>query len=417
MRVTIVCWELPYPPDQGGKVDSWRRIESLKRCGVSVQLICWSYKKISQNDLDIVLTHVDVLRVMVIDRSVLFRLLKLPKLISYPLLSAVRSPSRLDFENVLKEVSCFDPSLILLDGIHGGALAQALAGKLDLPLVVRSHNIEHQYYKALLSASSDLKARLRSLLSLWHLREYEFKILSAADVFLDISTVDLCYWAQHGLHHGKWLPTFYPITTAGSLQVPSAGAASFSYDIGFLGNLASPNNVEGVRWLVEKVIPLIRKKMPGLKFLISGSSPIAEVVAMCDSAPDIHLIKSPKSSSEIYDVTRVMVNPVLRGSGVNVKAIELLLNANQVVTTSRGVIGLPANIVQHFFVEDDPEGFSQKVVECLRTDTASKGRRRLINEELALFDIETGGKHLVKILEDCVDSFQKGRHRESARSQ
>jgi len=193
------------------------------------------------------------------------------------------------------------------------------------------------------------------------------------------------------------------------MQMKSDSLQRYSYDVAFVGNLCSPNNVEGVRWVIKKVIPLIRAQIPGLKFLIAGSTPVVEIVVLCASESDICLIADPISVSDIYHNTRVMVNPVLRGSGVNVKAIELLLSSNQVVTTPQGVAGLPERIVRHFYVETDPERFAFKVVECLRLNARSEVERQSVIEELSLFDIDLGGKVFFEMLEECVARFKEKR--------
>src|SRR5688572_25907548 len=40
-RLTVVCQEVPYPPNHGGKLDLWNLIRGLHNQGLSLQLVCW----------------------------------------------------------------------------------------------------------------------------------------------------------------------------------------------------------------------------------------------------------------------------------------------------------------------------------------------------------------------------------------
>src|SRR5262245_46606865 len=43
-RLTIVCQDVPYPANHGGKVDLWNLIRGLHGHGVVIQLVCWFTK-------------------------------------------------------------------------------------------------------------------------------------------------------------------------------------------------------------------------------------------------------------------------------------------------------------------------------------------------------------------------------------
>ena len=58
-------------------------------------------------------------------------------------------------------VETFAPDLIFLDGIHGGVTADTLHQCLNVPLVTRSHNIEHLYYQRILKSAVGFKQKLK----------------------------------------------------------------------------------------------------------------------------------------------------------------------------------------------------------------------------------------------------------------
>ena len=397
-----MCWELPYPPNQGGRVDSWRRVEALHKQGVAIQLICWAYEDLPPADMAVVLGTVDALRVITIRRDIYFRLRKLVFLYRYPLMAAVRKLSFDEFRVVSHEVAMFSPELIFLDGIHGGVLGISLSKNLSLPLVVRSHNIEHQYYRALYSSASGIRAKIKLGLSLLNLKRHEFNVLSKSSLFLDISVADLKYWDTQGLKNGKWLPTFYSFGTR--FESPSKSNAlapkTPTYDICFLGNLNSPNNVEGIRWLIYEVFPIVISELQDVKLLLAGSNPNDDIKKMCKEVPGLYLHANPADVNTVYRDSCVLVNPVLRGSGVNVKSIEMLLTGNQVVTTPQGVAGLPNDILDLFNVASTSILFAEKII--LSIKSKSQRNFEFLNSRMSAldaFDINKGGKMLTDALE------------------
>jgi glycosyltransferase involved in cell wall biosynthesis len=60
-----------------------------------------------------------------------------------------------------------------------------------------------------------------------------------------------------------------------------------------------------------------------------------------------------------------MVVPLLTGSGIRVKILEGMALGRPVVTTSRGIEGIPAKIHPYVVVEDDPNMFGDQLIKLL----------------------------------------------------
>ena len=70
---------------------------------------------------------------------------------------------------------------------------------------------------------------------------------------------------------------------------------------------------------------------------------------------------------------RVMMNPILHGSGVNIKTVDMLATGRTVVTTTKGARGLPAEVVAELRTDDTPEGFADLIVAAVRDARAAAG--------------------------------------------
>lgn len=355
--------DIPLPANSGGRVDVWRRLSALKAAGHSVALLCWtdagrveppSTEVVKQ--LGSVCESVRILRITRGPVEVFRRLLQLWRRPSHVAARAVTAQG----QRLVAWAEDFSPDVVLLDGLYGGAVAMQLSKHLGKPLWYRSHNIEHRYMAAQRARESRLLRRLGLVANCLGLERFERSVIARAERVLDISQSDADFWAGEGAVHVEWLPTFVDQTFADNLANQKIER---KFDVLYFGNLNTPNNVEAVGWLVRNVLPQIGD--PVLRICVAGSRPseaMREVLA-CDQR--ITLIENPEDMASVVAQARVLVNPMLAGSGVNLKSVEMLFSNAALVSTSIGVAGLPADAKNCFAVVDSPESFAAEIVSAL----------------------------------------------------
>jgi glycosyltransferase involved in cell wall biosynthesis len=264
--------------------------------------------------------------------------------------------------SLLSAVKTFAPQAIWLDGLWAGAFARNVAIRLRLPYFYRSHNIEHRYMARQASLASAPVYRLRLALTLLGLEAFEQRVVMGAAHVFDISVDDLAFWQSRGLPSGQWLA---PIVR---VQVPPPSAedeSSQRYDVVFVGNLHTPNNIEGLRWLFQEVWPLVVAQRPAARALVAGSAPSDELRTLVAQTQGLELLADPADVWPLYRSARVLVNPARSGSGVNIKSVEMLQLDCPIVSTPTGVGGLPPSIQSQFMVADTPSAFASAVVSAL----------------------------------------------------
>jgi glycosyltransferase involved in cell wall biosynthesis len=361
VRLVIVAQEFPYPPNHGGRADVWRRMRALQRLGCPMMLVCWcdAHDQPSPEHLAAVEQVAGVVRVIVKRRGWRQdggRLLRI--LGGVPSHAAARMADTADDGALMGAVRAFGPQAVLLDSPYGGELALRLSARLDVPLFYRSHNIEHAYFAGQAAAAGSLKNRLAWTLARWHLHAYELSLMKAAAITFDISADDMLVWQAQGIGNGHWLPPL-PEAIFEAAPVAAAGAAP---QLLFLGNLRAPNNVRGVRWLVEAVMPLVWARRPQAQLTIAGSTPVAEVVALAEADPRLQLRANVADAPGLMAAAGVLLNPVLSGSGVNVKTLDMLMTERPIVSTPQGVAGLPPSLQALCRVAADPQAFADHLI-------------------------------------------------------
>lgn len=398
MKLTIIAMEIPYPPIHGGRVDIWRRIEAFKKLGVETQLVCWKAEEPKAEDLAKLQNSVSNLQLLnFTGKTVSSFLRRGVDLLHNPLGITSRRLNEGKFGQLSEEVQRFQPDLLLIDGIHAAALAQRLSAKLNLPYVVRSHNIEHQHRDALFRAATG-KQKLPAFLTVRNLKALEFATFQNALAFFDISVDDLSFWKEEGFDNGYFLP---PLAQSESDRSESR-VDSATFDIVFLGNLYTDNNVEGIRWFLSDVAPLIKAQKPDLSILIAGSKPRQSIKELCHRLECVELRINPESAAEIYNSGRVLVNPIAVGGGVSIKSIDMLATYKPIVSLDKGIYGLPDSVKSLFYLASDAQSFADRVLDCFTEkveETAKAERRQLIDEAFGLPRMELWVRQLEEILE------------------
>ena len=389
MKVTFIFNEMPYPPNHGGRVDVWRRIKAFKRAGIGIQFICWVGDQPRSQPmpahLDELRNYVDEIHLFTIGSDLISRILRLIRLTKYSSHVASRILNRAAAATLLSAVGSYRPDAVWLDAIYGGEIAISISEHLGIPLYVRSHNIEHRYMKGQALLARSLRDRLMWGLAVFHLKKYETSLLQRSKYFFDCSYDDLLFWEGQGLGNGYYLPqTIDPETDL--LASPASPWTSRQFDVVFMGNLHSPNNVQGLLWFITEVLPFVIASRPDVTVLIAGSHPAQVIRDACAQRPNVTLVANPESSADVYRAGKVLVNPVLAGSGVMVKSIEMLFFDAVLVSTPQGVYGVPPEAKACFAVRDEPEGFGAAIVDALtnqgnETLVARRAVRKIFGDE------------------------------------
>jgi hypothetical protein len=395
MKITLVCHDIPYPANRGARIDIWRRMKAFVSIGVELQLITWYSEPPTSEQINEMKKYCQDTHFIPFKYNKIFLARRVIDLFAYPLEVTSRILRGKELNTVLTAVSTFRPDVIWLDGIHGGEIANTLSQKLGIPLVTRSHNVEHLYYQRLLASTIDIKSRLRRYLSVSHLEKYEKNLLKRSAFFYDISADDFKFWQSQGFDNVRYLPPFLEVPDQNSIEPTEVTTPE--YDVVFLGALFVDNNIAGVIWFINQVVPIIRSTIPGVKVLIAGLNPVDKIQQICEQE-GIYLSINPPSSLAIYNSGRVLINPVLTGSGVSIKSIEMLLLDKPIVSTPQGIAGIPQEVKQFFKIAEDAQSFAEEIINLLTTSVKVRIDRELLK---SLF-----GYQVIKDIVEEIKSLQ-----------
>ena len=141
----------------------------------------------------------------------------------------------------------------------------------------------------------------------------------------------------------------------------------------FSGNMEYHPNTLAVRYFAERIWPGLRERWPKLVWRLVGKNPEA-VRGFLGRDPRIHLTGAVADATEELASAKVVVVPLLSGSGTRLKVIEAWASRRAVVSTSLGVEGLPYQHQENVLVADGATSFADAVSHLLANE---EERRRL----------------------------------------
>lgn len=129
--------------------------------------------------------------------------------------------------------------------------------------------------------------------------------------------------------------------------------AERKWDAFFIG-FRNPFNEEGIRWFLDEVQPHLDKD---LRILLAGSA----TQCVDKQYENVEVISYIEDLDAAYQDVKVVLCPMLRGTGMKIKVVEALSRGLPVVCTDRGVDGLPDKTMSGCLVTQDPKEFAQYV--------------------------------------------------------
>jgi glycosyltransferase involved in cell wall biosynthesis len=154
--------------------------------------------------------------------------------------------------------------------------------------------------------------------------------------------------------------------------------------VAFSGNLEYHPNLAAIRFFHDEIWPLLRDRSTGLKWRLIGKNPDA-VRKQTDGDARIEVSGPVIDAIEELAGAKVVVVPLLAGSGTRFKLIEAWAAGRAVVSTRVGAEGLPARHGENLLLADDAHSFADAVLLLL---SAPDLRRQLGQAGRTLFESE-----------------------------
>lgn len=214
---------------------------------------------------------------------------------------------------------------ILFEGLHTTAFLghPALKGRI---LMVRTHNVEHDYYRALEQAETSFFKKYFFRIEAERLEKYE-SVLVNATFILPISPSDTEYFSSKYRNRVQYIPAFHSNTE----MMCETGTGDF---VLYHGNLGIGENNRAALFLVHDVFPKLN-----LPCVIAGNNPSKQLITAVKSSSGVKLVSGISSDEILKQVQNAQVNVLVtfQSTGIKLKLLNSLFRGRHCVANKEMV--------------------------------------------------------------------------------
>ncbi len=361
MRLLVLLSRVPFPLEKGDKLRAYHLVTRLAKRH-EVYLFCLSDARTDPahiQHLQQVCAHIEVVR---IGRwRILLKLLtavftRLPFQVAY--FHHGHAQRRID-----QAIERFKPDHVICQLVR---TTEYVRERYTLPKTLDymdtlSKGMERRTETAPLHLRPIFRAETRRLI------RYENLMFDQFDHAVIISAQDRDY-----IYH-PWRDRMAVVPNGVDTNYFTPQEVEAKYDLLFTGNMNYPPNIDSVLYLVQKVLPIVRKALPGTSLLISGVDPTPSVRDLAKTDPLIFVTGWVRDIRTSYAASRIFVAPMQIGTGLQNKLLEAMAMRIPCITSAlaNNAVGAPPG--DAILIGETPEDYARLIIDLL-ADPAARSR-------------------------------------------
>lgn len=307
-KLHIVAFNVPYPPDYGGVIEIYYKIKALSEAGIKIHLHCFHYGRDFTEKLG---SYCESVHYYERQTGWLAQFSAMPYIVK----------SRNAPELLSNLISIDAP--VLFEGLHTTYFINNESLK-NRKLLIRAHNIEHEYYYHLAKCEKYIFPKLFFKIESLKLKRYEKALKDK--ILLAISKSDYEYFNQQNFNV-FYLGPFHPSDSVNIL--PGYG----SYIL-YHGNLEVQENIKALLFLTKNVFNRIN-----FPVIVAGRNPGQEVIREVKKWNHIQLVTNPSDMQlkELIQNAHINILPTFQHTGIKLKLLSALFNGRHCLVNNEMV--------------------------------------------------------------------------------
>ena len=402
MRILQLCNKMPWPPDDGGRIAMLNMAKGFASNNIEVFNLSMSTKKHR--------THLSEIPKS-LSEKIKFRIVNVPAkitpqgalinlLFSSKPYTATRFVSKEFGRNLVEllEKNSFD--IVQIEGLYLLYYIPLIRKHSSAIISYRAHNIEFEIWDRISQNSKSLLRRFYYRNLTERLRTYEINVINQYDALVPITEKD----AEVFVESGNIRPVFVSQTGVDLSDIQRVKKECIQDSLFNIGALDWPPNQEGLMWFIKNIWPMIHKEIENSTFHIAGRNAPEWIVKIFNQTDGIKYSGEVPDAFEFMSDKKIMVVPLLSGSGMRIKIIEGMVLGKCIVSTTVAKEGISVEDGKNIIVEDNPDKFALKIIELLKDnqqlETIGKNAHEYIIEH---FDNEKLSKALIEFYKSLIN--------------
>lgn len=381
MNILQLCHKPPFPPVDGGAIAMNNITQGLLNLNHQVKVITVATQKHPLNLTELSQEYKNKTRIegVFIDTAIkrtdaFFNLFTTR---SYNIERFISDELSDKIESVLKD-EAFD--LVLIEGMFVAPYFKVIRDNFKGKIVLRTHNVEFRIWERMsANASNPIKKNYLKLLAK-RLKEFELKTFKRVDGICAMTNIDtadikeLCGNVPIGT-----FPSGYQMDE----EQNSPKKTSVENALFHIASMDWHPNQEAIDWFLNEVWPLVIQENKSAKIYLAGREMPVRYEEL--NLPGVHVVGEVPVAKEFYESKKIMVVPLLSGSGMRIKIIEGMAMGKVIVSTSIGAEGIHVSHGKNILLADSALSFAKEVLKVLTDEDycteLSKNAQELIGSE------------------------------------
>jgi len=351
LHIHQISFDIPIPVNYGGVIDVYFKLKALKNIGIKVHLHCFQYGRKKEKELEDLCESVNYYKRR-INKTKLFK--RLPYIVD------TRSSEDL-LKNLLK-----DDYPILFEGLHSCFHLNSDLLK-NRKKIVRTHNIEHDYYSNLAKVEKNIFKRYYFFNEASKLKRFE-EVLNHANGIAAISKNDKIHFEKQ-YKNVTQVSAFHPNEDV----VIKKGFGNYAL---YHGSLEVGENNQAALFLIKEIFNDIN-----IPLIIAGNKPSKELVELANNNKNIEL-KTRVSSNKIYELVanaQINILPTFQATGIKLKLLSALYTGRHCIVNTPMVF--QTGLEDLCSIQDSPENMKSELKRLFKlefNDDEIKKRKEIL---------------------------------------
>ncbi len=286
-----------------------------------------------------------------------------------------------DLSDKLEEVLSFESfDVVLIEGLFVTPYIKLIRKFFKGKVVLRAHNVEFKIWERMsMNATNPIKKNYLRLLAK-RLKTFEVKSYKEMDGICAMTEIDGddIRTLSKGVPVGVF-PSGYQMDDLGSLQEKENVEKSLFH----IASMDWQPNRDAVDWFLDKVWPLVIAENKQAKIYLAGREMPNRYYER--KIRGVEVVGEVPVARDFYASKKIMVVPLLSGSGMRVKIIEGMALGKTIVATSIGAEGINVTPNKNILIADSAVDFSQAILKLLKEedfcDQVGENAHQLIAKE------------------------------------
>ena len=286
--------------------------------------------------------------------------------------------------------------VVVFDFVHAAVL---MPPRPRAATVCFTHNVEAEIFERHAATAAGPLMRRVWRTQAAKMRRFEGEALRRFDSVIAVSERDARQFEQaYAVAHPQVIPTGVDLDFfAWRADHEGADAQALTPPrVVFTGSMDWAANVDGVRFFVAEVWPLVLAGRPDARFVVVGRHPPATLVREAAPWPSVSFTGFVDDVRDHVRGAQAFVIPLRVGGGTRIKAFEAMAMGCPVVATAIGIEGLGVLPGEHYLLADSAAELAAAVLRLI--DEAAL-RRSLASAARALVESRFGHRVAARVFE------------------